>query len=987
MDISYEVIRKYKVSVEKSNSALSEIAKVVFNENKNKYLNPSLEIVVLKSINGKMCNTQISHYNDFFIKENVVTEGIGIFTGGIKTGESLEFIHREIEKSEIVNASYIFTKLFNYLSCETIGGYLKIYEFKDKPRLLSNNKITDRDTILRLHTDFNPNLIIAETLYGKIVLSQRVIVGDAAGIWLMEGPRTTIKDRHGRIAMMLGLYEENPDKFGMIINRYNGNDVNSTLINKVIANSEDGFKIQRWNGHSFDDKLHLDTDGNIFGQDITAKRLKIISDQNELLLDSYTKEMNIGKFDNIITDGKLTAIEKLQVIGERTRIISEYAKLLDQANIYKTTSRDDTVRIDIPPFTAAYNALIAYLSPLLSNMTETSAIDRNEFIQCFKLYYDQVVAIVNAINDSIKYSSLQLGSLYNNVLLDSIDGITVTRSDELYRTRLNATDGISIQKKINNQWVKRFWVNVEDARLWAEELVAKSLKIVSSLNDVFMDIDSSYLDIGRFTTIITDNKLTSIEKLSLLQEWQTIQTEYTKLLQQANQYKTSVRDNYQTVLIDIPPFTSSFNDLAAYVLPLLADMSATTEIDRNVFKTKFQTYYDQAQRIINEITDAVKWSSVQLGQMYNKVILDSENGVMATRSDDMYRSIMNAIKGFAIQKNIGSVSSPNWIDQFWADTSGIIHAEGIKINNSIITEGGIEGAYIILRDDIGGIMKLYPSTGFWAGAENASDAPTWIKPDGEAIFKKLIVKNGVNGGLMIDSVNKFIDMNFWDLKGAGAISAELISANLVSAQWGFISDLTAQKVVTMDRSAIGGWSNFVVVEDNYIQWITGIATQGSQKALSDGRLLYWVNSSQTGQMTTETTAWPVYEYSVDPNNKKIKAAMGFEGTADSAQPYIRLGLGDGATSTSGIGRFDKYNGGLKINYGNSNYGLERGLDLRDDGVYLTSTSGKTIISTKDFTISSDNGTVKIGNTSGALIEIRPDNKIAFKATEFLFENI
>ncbi|ASA22767.1 phage tail spike protein [Paenibacillus donghaensis] len=783
----------------------------------------------------------------------------------------------------------------------------------------------------RWETALTADGIIAETLYGKIILSQRVIVGDAAGIWLMEGPRTTIKDRYGRIAMQLGLYEENPDKFGMIINRYNSNDINSTLINKVIADSDDGFKIQRYNGHSFVDVFNVDINGFLYSEDMTTKRLKILSDQNELLLDSYTKQMNIGKFTEIITDGKLTGIEKLQVLGERTRIISEYAKLFDQANIYKITSRDALIMIDIPPFTLAYNNLIAYLSPLLAdnNMTTTSDIDRDEFILKFKVYYDQVVAIVQAINDSIKYSSLQLGSLYNNVLLDALDGITVTRSDEMYRTRLNATDGISIEKQVNGNWIKKFYINVEDSRLWVEELVAKKLTIVNDFNDVFLDIDSSYLNIGRFTNIITDNKLTSIEKLTLKQEWQTIQTEYVKLLQQANQYKTSQRDNYTKVLIDIPPFTTAFNNLVAYVIPLLADMSATTDIDRDVFANKFQAYYNQAQRIINEITDAVKWSSLQLGESYNKVVVDALNGITVTRSDNIVETVLNATDGISIKRNGEKV--------FYADTYGVLHAIDLVAKRLKITS-----------DPFGG---------------ESEDA------------------------LMIDASTKRLYLDRWDLVGASRIDAEMLAASIVSAEFGFISNLTAQRLSTMTRSAIGSWANFINIEGNSIQWITGIAAQGAHKTLSDGRPLYWVESSQTGRMTTDVTPWPVYEYTIDSANKKIKAEFAFDGTGDSANPFISMGIGDGATATSGRGKISKYNGGLKINYGNSNYGHDRSVDLRDDGVFVNSDGSKTQVTTKDFTVTSDNGTIKIGNTTGALFEIRPDNKMVFKGSEFLFENI
>ncbi|GMX64375.1 hypothetical protein Elgi_36440 [Paenibacillus elgii] len=317
---------------------------------------------------------------------------------------------------------------------------------------------------LKYETAISPDGVIAEMVLGKLILGERVTIGDPDGVWLTEGPKTTITDRCGREVMKLGLYDKNPDKFGMIVNRYASDDCSSKqVINQFIVNGNDGIKITQWNGKEFKDKFYADTNGLLMAEDMTTKRLKILSDTNELMLDSFTKYMDIGKFDNIITDGKLTAIEKLQVKGERERIISEYQKLLAQAETYKTTSRDNTIRIDPTPFTARYNELIAYLNPLLSNMDETTVIDRNEFIQKFKRYYDEVTNIVNAINDSIKYSSLQLGSFYNDMVLDALDGITVTRNDKSYRTKVNATEGLRIQKNIGTQsspnWSDRFFVD------------------------------------------------------------------------------------------------------------------------------------------------------------------------------------------------------------------------------------------------------------------------------------------------------------------------------------------------------------------------------------------------------------------------------------------------------------------------------------------------------------------------------------------------
>lgn len=746
---------------------------------------------------------------------------------------------------------------------------------------------------VRYETAITADGLIAEMVLGKLILGQRVTIGDNDGIWMTEGPKTTITDRFGRVAMKLGLYEENPDLYGIIVNRYASDDPNARIINKIIMNSDVGFQIQQWNGIEYKDKFYVDTEGLLYAEDMTTKRLKIVSDTDELLLDSYTKYMDIGKFENIITDGKLTALEKLQVLGERDRIQSEYQKLLAQAQAYATTSRDDTIRIDTTNFTNAYNALMTYLTPLLANMDETTTIDRNEFINKFKTYYDEVVNIINAINDSIKYSSVQLGTFYNNVVIDAMMGIVVTRSDELYRTILNATDGISIEKKENGSWVKKFYVNVTDSRLWVEELVAKKLTIVNDFEDILLDARTDYLNIGRFETIIADGKLTAIEKLTLKQEWETIQTEYNKLLSQANQYKTSIRDNYTTILIDIPPFVNAFNDLYSYVTPLLADMSATSTVDRDEFKSKFQAYYDQAQRIINEITDALKWSSLQLGQEYNKVVIDAINGIVVSRSDGVVQTIMNATSGIQITRNGQPV--------FFADTMGTLHAIDLVAKRLKIT-----------TDPFGG---------------DTEDT------------------------LLLDADSRTLWLNRWDIIGAAAIVSDMIAANFVTAEYGMISNLTAGRLSTLTNAAVSDWSNYITIQENSAKWITGkVSGSGTQLTLTDGRPLYWANSSQTGLMTTEVTSWPVMKY---PMDEKVKMELVFEGLGDAAYPSIYMGLGDFITPLSGKAVLSKPADGLELKSFARSTGLERSILYRDEGI----------------TVYTDNGIIRLEHNSGTKFEI------------------
>ncbi|OME41411.1 hypothetical protein [Paenibacillus odorifer] len=245
--------------------------------------------------------------------------------------------------------------------------------------------------------------------------------------------------------------------------------------------------------------------------------------------------------------------------------------------------------------------------------------------------------------------------------------------------------------------------------------------------------------------------------------------------------------------------------------------------------------------------------------------------------------------------------------------------------------------------------------------------------------------------LLLDAESRKLYLNRWDIVGAGAVDAKLISANMISAELGYISDIVAKSLSTMTRAAIAGWSNFIEIKDKTVQWITGHVTQGEHISVN-GKPMYWVESSETGLMTDEVTRWPVYKYLSDDSNKKVKMEAGFKGEGAAATPYWQMGEGDNGIGNSAIYLMDKYNGGLKQRYGSSNYDKERSIDLADDGIFINSENGKTVVSTKDFTVTSENGSIKIGNTTGALFEITSDNvfnlkgaKINFDAGEYSFK--
>ncbi|WP_339194059.1 phage tail spike protein [Paenibacillus sp. FSL P4-0176] len=352
----------------------------------------------------------------------------------------------------------------------------------------------------------------------------------------------------------------------------------------------------------------------------------------------------------------------------------------------------------------------------------------------------------------------------------------------------------------------------------------------------------------------------------------------------------------------------------------------------------------------------------------------AQNGDLRIRVGDNNELFLLSAEGLSLGGETWA-SSP-----FRVDFNGNLWARNAFIEQSTIKDSDLIGNRLTLRDG-GNVMKLWPSLGFFAGSEVDEDtfpegAPMWIKMDGTAIFKKLVVTDK-NNTLLIDSEKKYIDFGGFDAIGIGALDAELIAANMLTAQDGIISNLTAGKLSTLTNAAIQGWSDYVRIEGNSVKWITGRVTgAGSQKQLSDGRKLYWTTSEKMGLMTVEETAWPVMVYNME---EKIKRETTFEGSGDAAQPVEKIGTGDGGANDRAKMVNTKYNGGYKQEYKASNTARLRSIDLADDGILIKSDGGDINITMDSFNVLAKKS-VKIGVESGSFIEIAQNGDININST-------
>ena len=95
--------------------------------------------------------------------------------------------------------------------------------------------------------------------------------------------------------------------------------------------------------------------------------------------------------------------------------------------------------------------------------------------------------------------------------------------------------------------------------------------------------------------IANDDKLTPSEKQSVLKEFQGIIAEYKVIIEQAKYYGL-IYTNYD----------SSYNELLAYLNPLLENLNSTSDITGIIFRQYFINYYTERQKLQKSISDRAK---------------------------------------------------------------------------------------------------------------------------------------------------------------------------------------------------------------------------------------------------------------------------------------------------------------------------------------------------------------------------------------------
>jgi len=226
--LSYTIIEEFKKQPFKDIKTLREIASHYYHVYK---INEAcegfdLDILIGEAFNDHTIVYQISPYYNFEIIESVIsnTEEVAIITGGIKTQESFDLAYEKLLSQ--MKIEDLYQSIFNQLSDETIGGTLKVLKIT-KPQIIEllDSPIVEKLN-LKLLNDFvetNKHLIIGERIIGKLLLGEKLIIGDSNGTFTINGNLLTIQDLNEKPRVKLGEYSKG--KYGLQLFDKTGNQV------------------------------------------------------------------------------------------------------------------------------------------------------------------------------------------------------------------------------------------------------------------------------------------------------------------------------------------------------------------------------------------------------------------------------------------------------------------------------------------------------------------------------------------------------------------------------------------------------------------------------------------------------------------------------------------------------------------------------------------------------------------------------------------
>lgn len=182
--------------------------------------------------------------------------------------------------------------------------------------------------------------------------------------------------------------------------------------------------------------------------------------------------------NNILSDNKITAIEANGLELSLVQVASESTDLISVANTLGITTERTNYSNSLTTLTTEINKWINQTT-YPKDITST---DRTNIQTKFQNLEGMKSILINKISSireqRAKDASVGLGANYNGMVIDSVNGIVITKGDGTIRTTLNATDGFFFEKKNGALYEKKLYYNAATGNMILDgELNARSIKI------------------------------------------------------------------------------------------------------------------------------------------------------------------------------------------------------------------------------------------------------------------------------------------------------------------------------------------------------------------------------------------------------------------------------------------------------------------------------------------------------------------------------
>ena len=470
-------------------------------------------------------------------------------------------------------------------------------------------------------------------------------------------------------------------------------------------------------------------------------------------------EKNKNTLKDIYSDEKFTPSEKKQTAIIIDDIKAEYPKYIAESEKFG---------IDTAVYRKAYSTLINYINPMLEDSENTSDIVREIFKENFNNYYRVRYDILSTINAKIESSAISSAKDYTDSvkealekdLTNQIDGKIDTHSQEddpsiLWNDeqKIKHTGDLWYipSQKITKRWNGNSWdeqivkdmvaQNIAKTKrtvytsqpeppyeigdLWVTDLTSTGdmkvckyrrisgsysssdwIKATKYTDDTFAQEVEKHAQKAQETAdqaqskladIASDDKFTPSEKQSTKKDWDIIQGEYQKIVDQCLLYGLPYTE-----------YSVAYNNLSAYLTPLLLNLDDTSSINGTTFRLKFKEYYDSRQELLNSIVKKAKDltdkaqndATVALGNA--KIFYQTsppsggmkKNDLWYDTDDDNHPHIYNGVEWVSARDKIYETEGGNKV--YFQETQPPTSGRGVKEGDQWFDTGNNNSQYVLM---------------------------------------------------------------------------------------------------------------------------------------------------------------------------------------------------------------------------------------------------------------------------------------------------